>query len=117
MKFEFPSLGDDTWIRRAYWQLLLPPEEHLLVSPRELTGEFAWGWNCFYFGRQPVLSQTDLEAWVGLRHPGCTPAPAGMNNYLFSSLGRIGPCEIVTAGRSTIVFVSLRLLPCWPGCC
>ena len=29
-----------------------------------------------------------------------------MNVYLFSSLGRIGPCEIVTAGRSTIVFVS-----------
>ena len=29
-----------------------------------------------------------------------------MNAYLFSSLGRIGPCEIVTAGRSTIVFVS-----------
>ena len=106
MKFEFPSLGDDTWVRRAYWQLLLPPEEHLVVSPRELTGEFAWGWNHFYFGRQPVLSQADLENWVGLRHPGSTPAPAGMNVYLFSSLGRIGPCEIVTAGRSTIVFVS-----------
>ena len=106
MKFEFPSLGDDTWIRRAYWQLLLPPEEHLIVSPRELTGEFAWGWNSFYFGRQPVLSQADLETWVGLRHPGSTPAPAGMNAYLFSSLGRIGPCEIVTAGRSTIVFLS-----------
>ena len=29
-----------------------------------------------------------------------------MNVYLFSSLGRFGPCEIVTAGRSTIVFVS-----------
>ena len=106
MKFEFPSLGDDAWVRRAYWQLLLPPEEHLIVSPRELTGEFAWGWNRFYFGRQPVLSQADLEKWVGLRNPGSTPAPAGMNTYLFSSLGRIGPCEIVTAGRSTIVFVS-----------
>jgi hypothetical protein len=29
-----------------------------------------------------------------------------MNVYLFSSLGRIGPAEVVTAGRSTIVFVS-----------
>jgi len=109
MKFEFPGLGDDTWVRRAYWQLLLPPEEHLVVSPRELTAEFAWGWNHFYFGRQPVLSQADLEAWVGLRHPGCTPVPAGMNNYLFSSLGRIAGCEIVTAGRSTIVFVASGL--------
>jgi len=106
MTFEFPSLGDDTWIRRAYWQLLLPPEEHLVVSSSELTGEFVWGWNSFYFGRRPVLSPTDLETWVGLRHPGNTPAPTGMNVYLFSSLGRIGPCEIVTAGRSIIVFVS-----------
>ncbi|MGA2255473.1 MAG: hypothetical protein ABSG53_12480, partial [Thermoguttaceae bacterium] len=106
MRFEFPSLGDDTWIRRAYWQLLLPPEEHLVVPPGDLTGEFAWGWNSFYFGRQPVLDQADLDAWVGLRHPGNTPVPAGMNNYLFSSLGRFGPCQIVTAGRSTIVFIS-----------
>src|SRR5208337_2214628 len=88
MKFEFPSLGDDAWIRRAYWQLLLPPEEHLIVSPREMTGEFTWGWNRFYFGRQPVLSQAELEAWAGLRHPDSTPAPTGMNIYLFSSLGQ-----------------------------
>ena len=32
-----------------------------------------------------------------------------MNYYLFSSLGQVGPCEIVTAGRSTIVFVSSAL--------
>ena len=53
-----------------------------------------------------VLSQAVLEAVAGQRHPDCTPAPAGMNTYLFSSLGQIGPCEIVTAGRSMIVFVS-----------
>ena len=93
MRFEFPGFGDDTWIRHAYWQLLLPPEEHLVVPPGELTGEFSWGWNNFYFGRQPVLSQADLEAWVGLRRPGGTPVPAGMNIYLFSSLGRIGACR------------------------
>ena len=112
MQFEFPSLGDETWIRRAYWQLLLPPAEHLIVSPHELTGEFAWVWNRFYFGRQPVLSQADLETWVwaGQRHPASTPVPAGMNNYLFSSLGRIGPLEIITAGRSTIVFISSGLV-------
>ena len=106
IKFDFPSLGEETWIRHAYWQLLLPPEEHLVVSPAQLTGEFVWGWNHFYFGRQPVLSQTDLELWAGLGPTGSSPAPAGMNAYLFSSLGRIGPCEVVTMGRSTIVFVS-----------
>ena len=109
MKFEFAGLGDEAWIRRAYWQLLLPPEEHLVTSPRDLTGEFAWGWNKFYFGRQPVLNQADLDAWCGLSHPGSTPVPVGMNAYLFSSLDTFGPCEIVTAGRSTIVFLSSAL--------
>ena len=89
---------------------MLPPEEHVLASPSPWTGEFAWDWNHFYYGRQPVLDQADLERWVGLRTPsagpGGTPAPAGMNVYLFGSLGRIGPAEVVTAGRSTIVFVS-----------
>ncbi len=107
MKFEFPSLGDDTWVQRAYWQLLLPPDEHLVVSPANLTGEYVWGWNHFYFGRQPLLDQADLEGWVGLR-PG-PPAPTGMNYYLFSALGQMGPCEIVTAGRSTIVFIASAL--------
>jgi hypothetical protein len=106
MKFDLPSLDDDTWVRHAYWQLFLPPAEHLLVAPREMTGEFVWGWNHFYFGRQPVLSEADLDAWVGLRVPANMPTPAAMNVYLFSSLGRIGPCEIVTAGRSTIVFIA-----------
>jgi len=106
MKFEFPSLGEDAWVRHAYWQLLLPPEEHLVIAPRGMTGEFAWGWNHFYFGRQPLLNQVDLETWAGLSHPGNLPAPTGMNVYLFSSLGRIDSCEIVTSGRSTIVFLS-----------
>jgi hypothetical protein len=107
MKFEFPGLGKEAWIHRAYWQLLLPPEEHLVETPRDLTSEFVWGWNRFYFGRLPVLSQTDLEtwAWGSVRHPSNSPAPAGMNVYLFSSLGRIDSCAIVTAGRSMIVFV------------
>jgi len=106
MRFDFPSLGDDIWIRRAYWQLLLPPEEHLVTPPRGMTGEFTWGWNGFYFGRQPVLNEADWDAWVRLPHPGNALVPAGMNVYLFSSMGQFGPCEIVTAGRSTIVFLS-----------
>ncbi len=118
MKFEFPSLGDDTWIRRAYWQLLLPPEEHLVVSPARIDRGIR-------LGLEPLLLRPAARARVkrtwspgsDCANPGSTPAPAGMNNYLFSSLGRIGPCEIVTAGRSTIVFVVVRHCLAGRACC
>ncbi len=101
--FDFPSLGEDVWVRRIYWQLLLPPDEHVIATPRDMTSEFTWAWNTFYYGRQPVLTQEELEAWAGLRHPGASPAPVGENCYLYSSIGKLPPCEIRTASRSMIV--------------
>ena len=109
-RLDFPRLGDDAWTVRMYWQLLLPSEEHLIVAPRGFTSEFVWHWNSFYFGRQPVMGQADLEAWMGLHNPGNTPALSGMNSYLFSSLGPVDSCEIVTAGRSTIVLLASGLV-------
>jgi hypothetical protein len=101
-----PHFGDDAWVSQAYWQLLLPPQEHLAAAPSDFTGEFLWRWNNFYYGRQPIMSQAELEAWVGLPHPGNSPGEAGMNSYLFSALAWPDSCEIVTVGRSTIVLLA-----------
>ena len=86
-----PQPGRRHWIRRADWQLLLPPETHLISSPRDMTGEFVWGWNRFYFGREPVLGQADLEALGRSAHPASTPAPAGMNMLSFQFPGAARP--------------------------
>jgi hypothetical protein len=102
----FPRLDDGAWVSQMYWQVLLPPEEHLASSPRDFTEEFVWRWNNLYYGRQPMMSQAELEAWVGLPPLGGLPAEAGMNSYLFSTLGWPDSCEIVTVGRSMIVLAA-----------
>ena len=37
---EFPRLSPGAWMRRMYWQLILPSNEHLIANPDGFTGEF-----------------------------------------------------------------------------
>jgi len=102
LRLEFPRLGPNTWVRRMYWQLILPANEHVTANPAGFTGEFTWDWEGYFWGRQPLLDQTQLESWVGV-----TPRPAAAerdNLYLFSTLGDVPQAEIYTAGRTWIVF-------------
>ncbi len=101
VKLVFPRLGREAWIRRLYWQLVLPRNEHLLWSPEGFTREYSWGWSDYFWGRRPTLSQSQLETWVGATRQ--TSAPEDTNRYLFSAMGRTEGCELGTAGRPWIV--------------
>ncbi|MCX7427394.1 MAG: hypothetical protein NTW96_17405, partial [Planctomycetia bacterium] len=98
---DLPRLGLDTWTRRMYWQLILPPDEHVVSTPPGFLCEFRWGWNGIFWGREPLLSQSELETWIGAAHDADTSE--GANCYLFSTLGDVPACEMRTAGRSWIV--------------
>jgi hypothetical protein len=101
MALEFPKFGPKTWIRRMYWQLVLPANEHLMANPAGFTSECTWGRHGYCWGRQPLLNQTQLESWVGVTK---TPAlPERDNVYLFSTLGRVEQVDVHTAGRTWIV--------------
>jgi len=104
MSLELPHLGREVWVHRLYWQVALPPNEHILGSPADFTGEFRWGWNGLFWGRIPVLEQPQLETWAGARH--LTDLPAETNRYLFSSLGTMDRCELRTADRALVVFTA-----------
>jgi len=101
MSLEILRAGHKVWVRRLYWQLILPRDEHVIVAPSGFASEFNWGWNGAFWGRQPLLDQSQLEAWTGAPHR--TGRPEETNCYLFSSLGTIGRCELRTASRSWIV--------------
>ena len=101
LRLEFPHLGPNIWVRRMYWQLILPANEHVTANPAGFTGEFTWDWEGYFWGRQPLLDQAQLESWVG-----AAPRPAlpdRDNLYLFSTLGDVRQAEIHTAGRTWIV--------------
>ena len=110
MSLEAPELLGSVFVRRTYWQLVLPRDEHLVSRPGRYTSEFVWGWEGSYWGRQPFLKQFALENWVGgdlsfgVLH---RPAPSlRTNRYLFSTLGAADLLEVRTVARSLIVLAA-----------
>jgi hypothetical protein len=101
LRLEFPRVGPNTWVRRMYWQIILPANEHVTANPAGFTGEFTWDWEGYFWGRQPLLDQGQLESWVGATAR--PPLPERDNLYLFSTLGDVPQAEIHTVGRTWIV--------------
>ena len=98
---DFPQLDPDTWIRRMYWQLVLPVNEHLIANPSGFSGECTWNWEGYGWGRRPTADQAQLESWAGATPR--EPLPEQANCYLFSAMGKIERAEVGTAGRTSIV--------------
>jgi hypothetical protein len=107
LSIELPRLAGDVRVEALYWQLAVPWNEHVVAAPEGLTNEFTWQWNGYFWGRQPLLDQSELAAWVrlgpGTQGPQQEFAPHGVNYYLFSSMGNVERCELRTAARSWIL--------------
>jgi hypothetical protein len=87
--------------RRAYWQLAVPENQHLLLSPNEMTPEMAWSMGSWRSYRRPVLDQRQLEAWIK-----ATPQetlPRGTNEYLYGTIGKWPEVSVTVVERQTLV--------------
>lgn len=104
LSLEVPRIGGGTWIRRAYWQLVLPRNEHVLLLPAGFTREYAWGWCDYFWGRRPLLEQPELETWIGAAHE--TSVSEDSNRYLLSAMGGVDTCALRTAARTSIVLAA-----------
>lgn len=58
------AMGVD-WIEQLYWELVLPPDETLLVEPQRLVSENIGSWSGLNWVESPRLSTAQLEQWVG----------------------------------------------------
>ncbi len=104
MLLEFPRFGSDVWMRRMYWQLVMPQNEHVIVNPPGFVGEYRWHWSGYYWGRESLLDQTQLENWIGTAHHAVLPE--GVNAYLYSVLGNADHAELRTADRTWLVLTA-----------
>ena len=104
MAVDMPRLGPAGWVRRQYWQVVLPKDEHMLLTPEGFLSESTVGWQRFFWARRPLLDQADLEIWTGA--PARGPLPPAANCYLFGALGHVEQTELRTAGRTMIVAIA-----------
>jgi hypothetical protein len=100
---ELPQLGPNAWTKRTYWQVILPRNEHLLAAPANFTDENVWQWDGGLFGREPLLNDAALAAWIGVPP---RESPHGGNCYLFGSFGGADRAELRTADRAWIVLTA-----------
>jgi len=122
---EAPKWDNHVKIRRTYWQLLLPSDEHLVKASGDLTAEYDWTWNDDYLGfrRVPLKDDAQLEQWVGLARlakpadastsaesgrvtPEPPDHPEHANRYLFSTAGQEGRFEVVVIRRWLLLLVA-----------
>jgi len=106
-ELELPRLGDNAWVRRMYWQVILPSNRHVLLEPAGFIDETPWQFSSFLWRRQPVMEQRELEAWSGAAHR--APASRATNRYLFSTAGHPEQVELRIASRATIVLIASGL--------
>jgi hypothetical protein len=104
LSLDFPRLGSNVWTRRMYWQLILPQNEHVLINPPGFDREYCWKWSGYFWGREPVLNQMQLESWIGTPVHAILPEGAGV--YLYGNLGNADRAELRTVGRTLIVAIA-----------
>jgi hypothetical protein len=78
-----PRFPEGTWVQKMYWQLVLPPDEHLLSAPASTTAEYLWSRQGWTWQRQSLLDERALAAWLGISEEESL-APAGAQRYLLS---------------------------------
>ncbi|MGL6194662.1 MAG: hypothetical protein ACRC2T_07535, partial [Thermoguttaceae bacterium] len=101
---ELPYFDEDVWVRRTYWQLILPRTNLVLGNCEGWTSEFQWGWNGFFWDRKPSLGQNELELWSGVSEN--QKIPTETNQYLFSGFKPPEHNKFFIVNRSHAILVS-----------
>jgi hypothetical protein len=104
LDFEAPQVLGSAEARRAFWQLVLPIDEHVIVDEGPLSPDVRWRLSGLRFGRTSRMSQPELEQWIGASVQ--PELPDAVNTYLFSSFGSLDELHVRTATRKTLLLAS-----------
>ena len=105
-EIDFPRfVGSSVWVRRSYWQVILPTKKHLVGEIAGWTPEYCNGiaWGGLFWKRVESMNQDELCGWVGVAKR--EKIPVDTNIYLFSSFNQPNLSFIYVADRGWLIFV------------
>ena len=110
--FDPPRL-EGAAVHNVYRQLIYASDTCLLQASEGYLPEYEWNWRGAVLTRRPLLSQAELETWVGARHE--TSVSDRAHAYLYSGFGEVTPIRVVVAKRVTLVLAICGgvLVLCW----
>lgn len=96
--------GKSVWVRRCYWQVILPASRHILGAADGWTPEYYdTTWSGFFFKRLASMGQEELGTWVGV--PVAERIPEQTNVYLFGSFAPGTETKVRFVERSTLILL------------
>ena len=94
-----------TWLRRVYWQVVVPRSRHLVNAPKN--------WNSEYlvrresglgvYRRVASVSSNELSEWIGIDRR--EPVPKDVNIYLFSAFEQPSASGFYLIDRSILILL------------
>ncbi|MEZ6143860.1 MAG: hypothetical protein R3B91_00200 [Planctomycetaceae bacterium] len=110
LSVSFPVFAKNVWINEVWWELKLPPTQHLLISPASMTAQFQWKRDGIFWKRMPdaVSDQIRVSA-SGVDDVNHNPIETAGNSYMFVTVGPLTNVEIRTMSKSGIVFMGAGL--------
>jgi len=100
---ELPQLECRQASAPIYWQLVMPRGWQVTASPKQLLADYWLGWKNYRWGRQPTLSQTDLERFTGVTST-VMPAPLSAE-YVFRAFEIPAEIQVVVIRQIWVFLV------------
>jgi hypothetical protein len=103
LDFQMPTLVSASWMDQAYWEVVLPPDELVLVGPATLISENTPQWRGIWMTDQANVSTGWLEETMGVAHQ--QQASPKNHRYLYSGFGEELEARIWTGKRWELLSV------------
>ncbi|MDR1925926.1 MAG: hypothetical protein LBQ66_16280 [Planctomycetaceae bacterium] len=104
IQLSFPQFDNEVLVRRAYWQLILSPNRHILFLPEGWISEYRQTYNSLFVRRKPLLVMGDVG--ISGKIVEDVVIPDNASQFLFSSISPPELTEFVVVGRPVLVLLS-----------
>ncbi len=106
----FPVFAPGVWIEQMWWELKLPPAQHLFVPPSSMTPQFQWEREGIFWERQPVANYDEFrDSILGTDATDQAASTNSGSDYPFVTLGSPTEVRFRTMSKSGIVFLGAGL--------
>jgi hypothetical protein len=96
-----PYFAKETAIQQQFWQIMLPPDRHIIGAPEGWTLEYDWTWNGLFWWRTPSIRKGDLGFYA--EPAAVEPTISESSQYVFRHLQPPPYVTLYIVSRSWIV--------------
>lgn len=105
-RLQAPAFPDSTTIEAVLWEVTLPFEQFLFLSPAGFSPEFRWQREGFVWTRKPTREAMDLGTTVGVS---AREERGEGNTYVFSRYGLVQGVVVGSIAQSFVILIGAGL--------